>query len=201
VGSAMDIKRLIDLARKGDTQAKSELFTYYREHLRKWVQQSDASLQSKFDASDVIQETCFHAASNLGRFRGVSRAEFETWLRCILMSRQVRLMRDYRYTQKRDVRKERRIATSDDTSARRRSAVLAVDSSSPSKLAAQSERNGILREAIADLPNDYREVVIRHGIHGESMSQVARSTGRTESNAWKLWARALLALRRCLKAD
>ncbi len=194
----MDIKRLIELARKGDEQAKSELFTYYRQHLRNWVQQSDAALQSKFDASDVVQETCFHAASNLGRFRGDSQAEFEAWLRRILMSRQVSLMRDYRYTKKRDVRKEKRIATSDDSSVRGQS-VLAIDSSSPSKIVAQTERKGILREAIEDLPDDYREVIIRHGIHGESMSEVARSTGLTESNAWKLWARALLALRKSLK--
>ncbi len=194
----MDIKKLIDAARKGDQQAKSELFTYYREHLRKWVQQSDAALQSKFDASDVVQETCFQAASHLGRFRGVSQEEFEAWLRRILLSRQISLVRDYRYTKKRDVRKEKRITNSDDSSARNQS-VLAVDGSSPSQLALQTERKGILREAIQRLPEDYREVIIRHGIQGESMGNIARSTGRTESGTWKLWARALLALRKSLK--
>ena len=108
-------------------------------------------------------------------------------------------MRDYRCTKKRDVRKEKRIATSDDTSVRGQS-VLAIDSMSPSQIAAKAERKGILRDAIERLPDDYREVIIRHGIHGESMSEVARSTGRTESNAWKLWARALLALRKSLKS-
>jgi RNA polymerase sigma-70 factor (ECF subfamily) len=57
----------------------------------------------------------------------------------------------------------------------------------------------LLADALAQLPEHYREVIILHHLEGLSLALVAGRLERTEDSVEKLWTRALLRLRRALR--
>ena len=56
----------------------------------------------------------------------------------------------------------------------------------------------LLADALGQLPDDYREVLILRHLEGLSFPEVARRMGRTVDSVKKLWARALARLRQLL---
>lgn len=195
----LEPQKLLDEACAGNPEAKSLLFQYYRRYLRMWAdRRRNEGLRAKFDESDVVQETCMQAARTLHQFRGTTEAEFIAWLRRILETTNSSLARDFWNAQKRDIRKERRIDAFEELSSGADLGVLATDDSSPSEHAMRLEREAMLLQAISTLPSDYQEVIVRHGMQEEPIRDIARSLGRTDSGTWKLWARALLALRKIM---
>ena len=71
--------------------------------------------------------------------------------------------------------------------------------SSPSQQAVRREQAVLLADALQDLPEDYREVIILRQLEGLSFPDVARRMGRTEDSVKNVWLRALARLRRMLK--
>jgi RNA polymerase sigma-70 factor (ECF subfamily) len=71
--------------------------------------------------------------------------------------------------------------------------------SSPSRIAAGRERAVLLADALATLPEHYREVVILHHVQGYTLPEVAQSMSRSVDSVKKLWARAMVQLRTSLK--
>jgi RNA polymerase sigma-70 factor (ECF subfamily) len=53
----------------------------------------------------------------------------------------------------------------------------------------------VLADALHQLPEDYREVVILRQLQGLSFPEVARAMSRSVDSVKKLWARALAQLR------
>ncbi len=53
----------------------------------------------------------------------------------------------------------------------------------------------LLADALNDLPEDYREVIILRQLEGLSFPDVARRMGRTEDSVKNVWLRALGRLR------
>ena len=70
---------------------------------------------------------------------------------------------------------------------------------SPSKQVARREQGVLLADALALLPEDYREVLILRHLEGLSFPDVAQRLGRTLDAVKKVWTRALARLRRSLK--
>ena len=56
----------------------------------------------------------------------------------------------------------------------------------------------MLADALGQLPEDYREVIILRHLEGLTFPAVASRMGRTPESIKKLWARALARLRRTL---
>src|SRR5262249_22570471 len=154
--------------------------------------------QGKVDASDRIQEALLEAHRNFAQFRGTAEAEFLGWLRQILASRLGELVRRYLKTQRRDVRLERTLARELDRSSRNLDRALVAPQSSPSQQAVRREQAVRLADALARLPEDYREVILLHHMEGLTMPKVAQRMGRTVPSVEKLWARALARLNRVL---
>src|SRR5262249_55084066 len=131
-------------------------------------------------------------------FRGTTAAQFAAWLRQILAASLARLVRHYLGTQRRDPRLERELAAELDESSRVLDQGLVAQNSSPSEQAARREQAAILADALARLPEHYREVMVLHHLEGLSLAEVARRLGRTADSVDKLWARALMQLHRIL---
>jgi RNA polymerase sigma-70 factor, ECF subfamily len=72
---------LIERARKGDTEALTEL---YRRHERRVYNLALRTLGNPWDASDVAQEAFIKAFRNLNSFKGDAR--FTTWLHRIVVN-------------------------------------------------------------------------------------------------------------------
>ena len=158
-------------------------------------------LQGKVDAADLVQETFLKAHRDLGRFRGRTEAELVQWLRQLLVTSLAMLVRRYCGTQRRDVRLECELAVSVDHSSRVLDRGLVAADSSPSQRAARREQAVLLANALHQLPEDYREVIILRHMEGLAFPEVARQMGRTADSVKKLWARALVQLRRSLGGE
>ncbi len=189
------IPALIAASRRGDEKAKAELVGRFRDYLRLVAHlHVRPLLKSKFDESDIVQETCVQAIEAFEQFRGDNEQELAAWLRQILANKGAWMARKYR-TDKRDVRLERNLNENLDQSSIDLAALLPESVSSPSHRAEQRERSVLLADAIARLRGEQREVLIMHGLQGMSVRDVAKSLGRSEASTWKLWARGLKALR------
>jgi len=157
-------------------------------------------LQGKVDAADLVQDTFLEAHRNWKRFRGTTEAELLSWLRRILAARVADLLRRYLGSQRRDVRLERELAAELDQSSQDLDAGLMAKQDSPSKQVAQREQGVLLANALATLPEDYREVLILRHLEGLSFPEVAQRMERTLDSVKKLWTRALERLRGSMKS-
>lgn len=194
-----DPEELLDLARAGSNSALGQLLEQYRNYLTLLARlQIGRRLQGKVDAADLIQETFLAAHRHFGRFRGTSEGELVRWLRQILASRLAKLVRHYWGTKGRDIRLERELGDELDQSSRVMNLVLVAPHSSPSQQAARREQAVLLANALGQLPEDYREVLILRHLEGLTFPEVARRLDRTVDSVEKLWTRALGRLRRAL---
>jgi RNA polymerase sigma-70 factor, ECF subfamily len=192
-----DPEHLLCLARTGDGTALGRLLESYRNYLELLARlQIGRRLQGKADAADLVQETFLEAHTHFAQFQGSSAAELAGWLRQILASRLARLVRSYCHTRRRDVRLERQLAAELDQSSRVLDRGLAAPGSTPSQRAARREQAVLLANALGQLPEDYREVLVLHHLEGLSLPAVARRLGRTLDSVKNVWLRALAQLRR-----
>src|SRR5712692_5428094 len=125
------------MARTGDGQALGQLLELYRNYLTLLARlQIRRRLQSKVDATDLVQETFLKAHRHFGQFRGNSEAQLVGWLRQILALNLANLVRHYYGTQGRDVRLECELADELESSSQAWGLGLMAKQSSPSQRAA-----------------------------------------------------------------
>jgi RNA polymerase sigma-70 factor (ECF subfamily) len=190
---------LLDAARAGDLSARGRLFDMYRGYLKLLARlQADQRLQSKLDASDLVQEAFLQAHRAFDQFQGDTEAELTAWLRQILASKMADQMRRYYGSQQRNVRLERELARDLDQSSSALNGDLQAAQSSPSRQAERREQAVLLAAALEQLPEAYREVIILHQLEDLAFPEVARRMGRSVDSVKNLWLRALPGLRRLL---
>lgn len=154
----------------------------------------DSRLQSKLDASDVVQQTLLEAHQAQAQFRGQSVGEQVAWLRQILARNLANAVRDLR-RDKRDVARERSLEAALDESASRLNAWLAAEQSSPSQGAAREEQALRVAEALAEMPEMQRDAVVMRHWHGCSLAEIASRLGCTTAAVTGLLHRGLRNLR------
>lgn len=197
-----DCELLLASARAGEDGALGRLLDCYRAYLTLLARvQVGRRLQGKADPADLVQEAFLEAVRHFPQFRGDSEPELALWLRRILATCLSHLVRRYCGTQARDVQLERALEDELDQSSRAFSVGLAARQSTPSQRASRREQAVLLADALARLPDDYREVLILRHLEGLTFPEVAARMGRTLDSVEKLWARALPRLRRAFGDD
>lgn len=197
--AASDPEMLLVLAKAGDGEALGRLIERHRGYLILLARmQIGRLLRGKLDAEDLLQETSLEAHRGVARFRGTTEVAFRAWLRQILAAVLSNQVRRYRGTKGRDARLERRLVEDLDRSSRALDRGLIAEQSSPSQQVARRERALLLAEALAILPEDYRDVIVLRHLEGLGFAEVALRMGRTEDSVKNLWVRALARLRRTL---
>jgi RNA polymerase sigma-70 factor, ECF subfamily len=191
-----DLALLFARARSGCGDALGQLLERYRRYLALLVRvQIGHYLQPKIDVDDILQETSLQVHRSITRFRGNSESEFLAWLRRILgavLANQVRL---YYGTKRRDARMERELISRLDQSSQALEDQLIASQTSPSEQAARREQAVVLANALEQLPEDYREVIILRHLQQLTFPQIAQRMERTEASVKNLWVRALARLR------
>src|SRR5437773_1578720 len=100
-----DAEQLLNCARAGDGAALGSLLELYRNYLALLARlQIGRRLQGKIDPADLVQEAFLKAHSTFSQFRGTTEEELIGWLRKILASKLIDLLRHYYGAQARDVR-------------------------------------------------------------------------------------------------
>jgi RNA polymerase sigma-70 factor (ECF subfamily) len=196
-----DPEQLLHSARGGDAAVRGQLLELYRRYLTLLARlQIGQRLQGKVDASDLVQETYLDAHRHFDRFAGSSEAQLIRWLRQILAAKLADLLRRYLGTQGRDVRLECEIERALDASSALLDGGLLAPQASPSQQAVQREQAVLLADALGELPDDYREVIVLRHLEGLTFPQVAERMSRSLDSVEKLWMRALVRLRQLLGA-
>jgi RNA polymerase sigma-70 factor (ECF subfamily) len=198
VKSDTDPLRLLEEARQGDRDSLGRLTELYRNYLQLLARvQIDRHVRKRLSPSDVVQATFAKAVENFGQFRGTSEAELLAWLRTILVnaikSAVQREVLAKRRDARRDVSLDQRLAAIDDSSARFDAALIA-QASSPSDQATRREAAAVLADQLAQLPANYREVIILRNLEGISFEEIAERMGRTTGAVRVLWVRAIRRL-------
>jgi len=200
-----DAARLLSEAREGAPECLGRLLARYGNYLKLLVaSQLDERLRARCSPSDVVQETYCDAHRDFSRFRGATEAEFLAWLRTILAHNMAREVEKHVLAAKRDVRREvsiDAIGAALERSAVQLGSVLGGHEPSPSSNAHRHEHAVLLADHLAELPPDYREVLILRHCEGLPFKEVARRMGRTAGAARMLWLRAIGQIRERFSAE
>lgn len=193
--------RLLLAARQGDERALGELLEHFRSYLELLARMEiGRRLQTKIDTSDVLQDTYLDAHRSFRSFRGSSEKEFVGWLRSIFATRLSMLLRHYLGTQGRDLRREQGLEINLDQTSQLLERGLFAGGNTPSQSVMRREQGVILAEALARLPEDYREIVMLRHLEDLPFADAAARMNRSVDSVQKLWVRALARLK-SLMAD
>ena len=191
---------LLDRARSGDKSALGRVVERYRDYLSLLVRlRLDSRLRTKVSESDIVQQSLYEAVRDFDTYRGGSEPELAAWLRRILARNLADAVRMYYQSQKRDMRLEQSIERDLDQSSEALEHALISRTPSPSQQASERERAILLSDALARLPDSYREVVIRRHLEGKPFPVIAREMERSLDSVKNLWFRAFDRLRQLLK--
>ncbi len=170
----------------------------YRDYLRMLARlHLGTRLQSKMDASDVVQHALLQAHESRDQFRGATEAERRAWLRAILANALAAAARHFDAGM-RDLARERSLEAELELSSSRMECLLAADQTSPSEGAVRGEELVRLAHALARLPDDQRRVVEWHHLKGFPIAETAQRMGRTRAAVVGLLFRGLKKLRELL---
>lgn len=197
--SSANAELLLSQALAGSQEHFGKLLHVYRNYLKLLVMsQLERKLQVRVSASDVVQETFLEANRDFASFRGSTSSEFCAWLRQILVNNLHRVVEQHVLAKKRDVRREislEALANSLEQSTARLESILPDPGASPSGRVQQFELELALADKLAELPQDYREVIVLRHLESLPFEEVGRKMARTAGAARMLWLRAIQALR------
>lgn len=191
-----EFQQLFQMARDGCVESQGQLLDQYRKLLKMLVRaQVFGAVRIKMDASDIVQETLMHAFKTFSKFRGATERELIGWLRSILALRLAQSVR-WLHAQRRSIKLERQFAEDLERSSIALDRAFVQSGPSPSEIVSRRERIVLIADAIEDLPEDYRTVILLRHIQGLSYPEIAAAMDRSVFSVQKLWVRALATLKR-----
>jgi len=194
------LQQLISAAQSGDEQAQNALMQRCRSYLHLIARtQLQSWLQRKVDASDLVQETMLDAHQGFAKFRGKTEGEWLAWLKQILTHNMADFVRQYRAGTKRDINKERPILSP--VRSTQFPLQISQDDPSPSENIIAIEQQIRIAEAIAQLPEDYQQVIQLRNLDALPFAEIAVLMQRTRPAVQMLWLRALRKLKDQLDLD
>ena len=183
-------------ARAGDALARDRLFAACRSYLGLLARTNvEPWMRAKVDASDLVQQTMLDAHRDFHHFQGTSDQEWLAWLRQILNHNACDAVRHYGMAGKRAARREVPIVGIGDSGSVANLFEPQSPDGSPSQLAINNETELLLAEAMDQLPDDYREVIILRNIQRLPFENVAEQMHRTRPATQMLWMRAIQKLK------
>jgi RNA polymerase sigma-70 factor (ECF subfamily) len=187
--SGTQFSRLLNAAHAGDRSAMGELLDSFRSYLVLFGDRHlGADLKPKCSGSDLVQRTFLDAQVAFARFEGSAPSQLLAWLERILLNNLGDVARQFRQTDKRQLKREVPLAES------RAELPQMVDEATPSKTAAAHEESDRLELALARLPDGYRQVILLRNLERRPFEEIGNVMGRSTGAVKKLWSRALLTL-------
>lgn len=185
-----DSMALARRAAQGDQDALAQLLERHLPAIRAFVRcHMGPGMRARESSSDLVQSVCRELLSHKDAFRHPDENGFQAWLFATARRKIANRARDM-LQQKRDVRRE--IAL--DASGLGELGAVYARYSSPSRRALLAEEVERLEAAIAQLPDDQREVLTLAHLAGQSRAAIAAQMGRSEDAVRALLHRAMARL-------
>jgi len=190
---------LLERAGRGDRAAFDQLFSRHREGLRRAIaRRLDRRVAARTDASDVLQETCLEAARRLPEALRRPDLPFPLWLRWLARQQVAAAHRRHLGAERRSAGREVEWLGGDSSVALGRA--LLGRGPSPSRAAADADLAARVRQAMAALDEDERELIVWRHFEQVTIREVALLLGIGEAAASKRYLRALERLEGLLHA-
>lgn len=193
--------RLVQAAQGGDREALDDLLRRYTDRITRIVRiRLSAKLRRVVESVDIVQETYRLAFQNIEKLELRSTASILQWLARIAENHMIDVHRFY-YGQKRDKQREVNIEGPRDLSGiHLGDAAPPTDDLGPAELAERAEIKQLVDEAVAQLPDDDREVILLRSYHGGTWEFCAQALGRPTAEATRqLHRRARIRLAKLLR--
>ena len=186
--------QLLRLATCGNSAALGELLEQYSSQLTRIVKiRMDRRLQSRVDATDVIQEAFMEAINRFPEFVSQDKLPFFLWLRLITLQKLMQTHRFHLSTQARNANREISIYQASILQAT--SAVLAAqllgNFTSPTQAASRKEEKLKLENALNDMDEINREVLVLRHFEKLSVVETAKLLDLSESGVRKRYLKSL----------
>ena len=191
-------RRMLDEARTGDTAAVDRLLGEFREPLRKVIDlRLDPVLARRVDASDIVQDVLLEANQRLTEYLKSPNMPFHLWLRHLAQDRIIDTHRRHRQAQRRSIDREQAIQRPawTDASSVQLVAQLVDAEQTPASAAIHAELQRRLADALGELGEDDRDIILMRHHEQLSNQDVAAALGLTEAAASMRYLRALRKLR------
>ena len=190
---------LVRRAQLGEAEAREELFARYAERVLPIARvRLGARLRGALESTDILQEALLEALRGLERFEMTDESSLIRWL-ATLVDHRITARASYLGAAK---RANASVSLDGEThSGKRLAHEPPATTPSPSAELEARERDGAVQQALAELPELYREIVLLRDYAGASWEEVARELAAPSAAAARmLHARALVKLGAALRA-
>ena len=171
--------RLLQQARTGDRDAMNQLIAVHRDELLAMAQgKLGMRVQSRIDASDVVQQTCLSVFRQINQFGGTDVPQFVAWVRQIHEHNIQNAVQEHVRVEKRNVERERSL---DEGMLEQRPQPTASEN------AMRREESHRLVAALAELPPEERVILEMRYLDGRTLQDIAHETNLTkEAVIWRM---------------
>ena len=197
-------QQLLNGIKGGDADAENRLMERHRQAVRRLIQMRlDKAVARRVDASDVVQDVLFEASRRLNDYISNPSMPFHLWLRQLAKDRVIDMHRRHRAAQRRSVDREQRISSlgDDDESTADLASLLRDTELTPAAATVRKEMEQRFLEALNDLADDDREMILMRHFEHLGNGEVADALGLSAPAAGMRYLRAIRRLRLALGTD
>jgi RNA polymerase sigma-70 factor, ECF subfamily len=196
IADSAETVRLLEMVRSGNRDAFNDLFDRHRDKLRQTVQlRLDRRLRARVDPSDIVQEAHLEAYRRLDDYLTRRPMPFELWLRKTAQERVYNHYRTHLRTAQRSVNREVPLP---EESSMLIAASFLKRSSSPSHHVARREYKRLVQEAVGELSEIDREIILMRNVEGYSQREISLVLELSHDAVRNRYGRALVKLQRLL---
>ncbi len=191
--------QLLELAKKGQSEALTQLLTEHREALRRAIaMRLDPALARRVDASDIVQDVMLEASKRFEDYLRQNKMPFSLWLRHLARDHIIDAHRRHRKAQRRSLDREQAMNAANDQSSMDLAMAFIDPEKTPAAAAIRRELQERFRQALLQMDEDDREIIVFRHVEQLANQEVALLLNLTEAAASMRYLRALRRLRTLL---
>jgi RNA polymerase sigma-70 factor (ECF subfamily) len=193
-----ETQELLDQAKRGEARAVESLLSRHRESVRRMIDlRLDPAIVQRVDASDVVQDVLLEASRRLEDYLKKPAMPFHLWLRHIAKDHIIDAHRKHHQARKRGVDREQPLARPGwaNQSSLDLAGQLFDQELTPASAAIRRELERRLHDALAQLDEDDRDMILMRHFEQLANQEVAAALGLTEAAASMRYLRAVRRLR------